>query len=496
VKAGAKRTVAYHDNPWGVVVSLARASLSPTKALCELLDNAFDAGAKNVRVECMYYNGVHPSADDGSRLVVSDDGHGVPNLDALVGMGEHVAHDRAGSGIYGVGFKHAALRLGGEESRVEVTTHHGTQSLHASIDWLALQRRAPCMTVENVSLKKRTRAAPSGTSIEIKPLRVRLLQARETIAELIRYTYHPLLEHGDVRLEFVEPQTVRALMGEASFVINRGCQFPKLKEHVTHTLVFGKRKAHIRAGIMVDGSTTPYAGLTYVHGYRVVKKASRAGCGTGSIDRLFGVVTLEGDWLRATNKDDLVDADALYEAVSRKLADILKKADTEAHTLQMDRGLKALAADIEVLLPGIGSRARRGKKRGGESRTPGPGQGDAAGDRPNGSAHPPKADGDRGKAPALLVKPIRGWVKGMPIGRFDGKAVLDIYADHPMLGDPTGRGIAFFDRRAWFTAAVITLALHANETISDASVDVAGMLAKVTGGEALLDGLAPTTPDV
>lgn len=125
------------------------------KGLAELIDNAIDAGAKQVKI-----------AVKDRVLTVSDDGRGAADIMALFKLGKHQEHDPEKSviGVYGVGAKDAWLACADEMT--VTTVHAGMKATHtvdvkkwaASEDW-----DVGDPTIEPTS-------EPSGTTIRL-PLR-------------------------------------------------------------------------------------------------------------------------------------------------------------------------------------------------------------------------------------------------------------------------------------------------------------------------------------
>ena len=64
------RSVMSQNHPWW-------------KALAELVDNSFDAGATAITIEC-----------DNNTVSVSDNGCGVADISALLTLGKHVGHKK------------------------------------------------------------------------------------------------------------------------------------------------------------------------------------------------------------------------------------------------------------------------------------------------------------------------------------------------------------------------------------------------------------------
>jgi hypothetical protein len=121
-------------------------------SLCELIDNALDAGAKNVAI----------TIDSASTTVeIADDGCGCDDLTRILKQGERLDHATTKSGHYGIGAKKAALYFWGT---LHVTSVCKGVSRSASVCWddvvasnrFAAKGEPECAT-----------SSPSGTVIRI-----------------------------------------------------------------------------------------------------------------------------------------------------------------------------------------------------------------------------------------------------------------------------------------------------------------------------------------
>jgi len=83
-----------------LIAAQARTDISYAEGLAEFVDNAFDAGAVNVSIDC------------GEALTVKDDGSGCPDLQVMLTLGGHRRTQTTRLGMYGVGAKNAAQGLG------------------------------------------------------------------------------------------------------------------------------------------------------------------------------------------------------------------------------------------------------------------------------------------------------------------------------------------------------------------------------------------------
>lgn len=107
-----------------MIRSIRNSNIKPKAAICELIDNSLDAGAKKIHVE---YNDMN--------IMVCDNGSGISPVamrDVFV-LGESYSDgDYSKSGQYGIGLKEGAAGLGG---RLELATINENGLEAGSIDW-------------------------------------------------------------------------------------------------------------------------------------------------------------------------------------------------------------------------------------------------------------------------------------------------------------------------------------------------------------------------
>ncbi len=420
------------------VCALARSSLSVAVCLTELIDNGIDAGATRIQIESTQWKSIR----------VLDNGDGIEDLSALVRFGCHVPHrGRSGSGIYGVGFKDAVLRLAGEASRVAVETVRGGAKKIARIDWAELKSTPSCM---EEGWPTPAPNEPSGTTIKIEPIRMRFPDGkdRDALAEQLGYIYSPALKEK-------RAITIRA-GGVTIDLADHRWRLPSFSEKIDEVIEVGAKRARLYAGIVADGEPNTRPGLSYMHGWRVVKAASRAGCGAHSTQRICGFVEVLKGWDRTKNKDDLVNADDLYEEVERRLTPMLEKAERTAHHIEMSGALSALEDALSGLLTEPNRKAKRrrtGKKPGTVLPTDlGPKPAQAENTQPDGKIRQ-KTAGRR-----IRLELDDGWKDGEGLGRYEVTSkvmAITLYRDHPWIA----RAVAPWDAERMFAAAMIVMNL-------------------------------------
>ena len=404
---------------WPHVLACARAKLSALVCVTELIDNSLDWEATSVDVE----------VTQGKSLVVRDNGRGIEDMRSLVTWGGHVENLRKrGSGIYGVGLKDAALVQGGEHGTVHIDSTREGVRRRGLINWQLLKTSDACLKVESLPTDE-----PSGTEITIRPLKPRFPEgsARQKLVDDLGYIYSPALKKG-ARIVL---RAGGATVDLAKFRW-RLPQPPDLLDVIDERITIGRKSARVYAGIVRDGVENPRPGLSYMHGYRVVKASSREGCGTHSHQRICGFVEIDAEhgWERTRNKDDLVCAEDLYEAVEALLTPILLKADVAAHHLQTDEGLAAIECALsEVLDEPVerGKRKKTGEKPGTvDPKNTGKKHEKAENTQPDGHIRPKSPN----RCLSLTLAP--GWKEGEPWGTYEITTKLrsvTLYDDHPLI---------------------------------------------------------------
>lgn len=319
----------------------------------ELVDNAFDSGAKSVRVVITPLEGLRNT--EGGFIEISDDGDGCVDLSVFGRMGDRCQHRRPTSGRYGVGFKDAALWFGGLDSITSVRSVRDGVARSMVFDWRHMRehnwRNRPGASAE-------PSVAPDGergTTVVIAPFKRRvLLSALERYASKLGYIYTPALKRGcTLTLEIAGGETFQC----------QPWKMPPTEEQVDVNIDVDGKSARVVAGITATGERGSRCGLTYYNRHRVILGDTSLGLGSAkSIARICGVVELGPDWLLAKNKDGFGESEHLFEEVEAVLSELIAKAGDIATAFHVSAAC-ARVADLLNADFGIGivnAKARRG----------------------------------------------------------------------------------------------------------------------------------------
>lgn len=469
-------TIEASINLYEHAVMVAAQGLDNLTCYTEFIDNGFDAGATMVRL----------NVRNRAEVRIADNGAGVPNLENLVRFGGHLAQKTTRSGKYGTGFKDGALCVGGVESSVSVITTYGGEVWDCTIEWPRLKTGAKCM--------RRVRGdadVAAGTTITIRPMRLRFPDGerlKKFVAEL-GYIYSPALKDGG---------SIEITSDKKTTKVERW-RLPEFAESVQAEICINGKRAKLLAGIVKDGVLNDHPGITYSHGFRVIKRSSRAGCGTWSHNRICGYVHLDSkrSWARTKNKSDLVDADDLYEEVERHLAPLLSKAATSAHALAFAGNISMLNAMVTAAVVGDPTlKAKRGK--GNKTGTQRP-TGEGSKHRRARETQPGSTFGGR-RVQSISIDFRTGWEHDLPIGEWDtgtrGNGLVTLYRDHPAIA----AALSPWNSQALALAATSVLAAsHGAESSSQGSMvmshDVLRKLAEFSAGCIGLDGESFRAPE-
>lgn len=292
------------------------------KALMELVDNSFDAGATQIDVREV----------DGD-LYVSDNGRGFDDIRRIVQFG--MSDKDVGIGRYGVGMKTSAVRY-------SVTTVVSSSGRTICVPWNLLAKMGS-LAFNKIVVEP---SVPSmwQTEIVLRGFRTKYRSAIKT--ENIRRNYSPLLDSG-----------------ELFFTVNgerlKPVDLPKFTENLD--VSFDWRGKHVR---LVGGTYDPsdpqrkaWSGYCPFYSGRMIGPGNirKHGVGDdGCAHFCFHVHLKDGDkkWVLATHKDDIEDLPELlsycYDAYTQPL---LERAANSSQYIS----LKAVEKGVESLLNGGGS---------------------------------------------------------------------------------------------------------------------------------------------
>lgn len=399
--------------PPDLMRSISAQNLDWRRVLGELIDNAFDAGAVTVAMTM------------GKTFRVTDNGTGCSELSVFVTPGGRVSHSTTTMGTYGVGAKDATLWIGNGDPLVVVKSVHRGVERSMRWDWREFYAGGSWRMSADVS-EGPAEPDARGTSIVVMPRGEprRTLHGEEwtRLVADIGYMYSAALQSGR--------QISLSRDGGRAVAVATPYALPEFEPgSLDERLEVDGRTAHIRFGIVKRGVFNPRAGITYTSGFRVVVKNGDAGCGPYGCTRVAGVVTLGPGWKLTKNKDGILKADALYAAVFARCEALLKRAETESHTLELrelETTAQAMVNDLFTRrAPDTKARRGKGEERGTKAPT-------GEGGKHNRARNTQDGETFRRIAPdGFKIKFDDG--EGPKAGTFIGAHTVVLYKNHPFV---------------------------------------------------------------
>lgn len=291
------------------VNSMRNRNLGWEKALAELIDNALDHKANQIKILA-----------NNKTVTVIDDGAGVKDLAATVTSGKHVPSDSTELGMFGVGLKDA-WHWAGHRMEVE-TVRDGRKGLLIADsremirlgDWKV---QSPVYTECN---------EPSGTKItlHLATTEPRRNSPSRQAYENLAWIFTPALIDGK---QIIVPDNRLTKPLKAVLL-------PTFSEVVEDIFSVSGREVYIKIGIVSDSSRMVKGPFWIQYGHRNIARKP-IGCGNYSADRMGGIIRLKkGDWNLSANKDDLTDyKDELGDAIFERIEHLLKKSESFSQEL-------------------------------------------------------------------------------------------------------------------------------------------------------------------
>jgi hypothetical protein len=340
----------------GIISATANLRLDWKTTIGEWIDNALDAGATSVAVE-------FGERGKGSFVSVTDNGRGTTRMDAFATLGDHQPHVSTSLGRHGIGAKHGAIWAGGVDSTFHVISIHGKKKRTIDVNWYNVAKNDWETDDPRVA-----EALPGevGTKLVVRPLQRIIPHGADwdRLGRELGYMYWQAIKDG-------AQITMRAPTKGATPRPIKGWELPRLDlDHIKATVDVAGRFATVHCGIVADGVVNDRSGLTYVHGFRVIKAATSAGCGDYNISRVCGYVVLDRSWSLTQHKDDIsTHGEALYLAIEEAIRPLLERAEkagmrleTAALAGQVSGRLNAFISSGGLAKAKRGPGERRGRK--------------------------------------------------------------------------------------------------------------------------------------
>lgn len=284
--------------------ALANQALPWWKALAELVDNAFDAGAK--RVEIVAKN---------RTLTVKDDGKGIKNILAIATLGHHDRQESTQLGMYGIGAKDAWLFC---SEVLDVETVHAGHRGTLRVDVRELVKNNwQCADPVYAPVD-----LPSGTTIRLPLRHGRNLPSRDAFDEL-SFAFTPAISNGlQIICDTKKPIALRPHL------------MPAVQNAVRSSFEIDGKSVEIDIGILPEGVKMQRGPLWLQYKHRILGQSS-IGIGEYSSLRIAGKIVLGEGWKLSKNKDDLtLHKDRLNQEVFVKIEHILKEASALSESIE------------------------------------------------------------------------------------------------------------------------------------------------------------------
>ena len=383
------------------------------EALGELIDNAFDANATQVKLTFQ-----------GRSFILEDDGEGTDDLEAMFTFGGHRPRLNTTVGVHGVGFKDASLWL---SSDVEVRTTTKTRKSSVKFSWSDVTMTpdrlwvAPDPKIEEPS-------GPTGTWVKFHRLRSDRLAPRPGTFDRLALIFMPALRAGrQIVVKRGRPRSKPMTLP----VPNE----PNLTELVEDEFEIAGKSVKIRIGILEANCRPAWDGFAFIYGHRVLEFAD-LGTGRYSTNRISGLVHLSRGWKVARNKDDITaNKNELAEAIYSRCKFLFQKAELLSEEIESTQIREELESLIDAAVDNYKREARKGK--GDETGTVLPAFTGRQRRRAAAVSDVPGSVDDQSEAPrrkhGIYVKWWRGNEDG-PVGKVDrlSKSV-SLNTDHPFI---------------------------------------------------------------
>ena len=331
-----------HSPSPAILYSMRQTNMAWKTIVGELIDNSFDAAAKQITIE------LAPRT-----MTVSDDGRGCEDLNKMVILGLHHHQSSTSLGRYGVGLNDAAAALWGD---LVITSATANSCSRCRIDWDKLASGDEWNSPDPVPA---TRPQGRGTTLSFQRISTdRKIPTGVYLERLIRdigFTFAPALRDG---------RQILVKKGRREIAC-KAYSMPFLSNIIEDELDVNGRRIKIRVGIIKDGEKNLHPGLSFLYGHRVIETCT-LGFREYSHSKIAGEVELlDSSWPLKKNKDGITDGrarDELGDAIYKRCWSLFKTAKEQADHIQLDALNKDVAALVSMAL-GRG-REKHGKRGG------------------------------------------------------------------------------------------------------------------------------------
>jgi hypothetical protein len=294
----------------GMLESMRKQSLQWHIILGELIDNAFDAGAKRVSVSF-----------DSKKLEVIDDGKGCSDVLKMVTIGDREDHKTTRLGRYGIGAKDASISAA---DAISITSCCNGVERFLSVNWRDLEKTGDWVISDPTETPV---DSPSGTRIVMMPIRTERVKNIDSLIRMLSITYTPAIRSGR--------QIIFKSSRKSSPIAIAEFKTPPLENQVTCNFDINGKDVHVTMGLVPQGHTIERSGLMVSYDFRVIMQGQRIGLGDKPTPGLFGWVELGKGWELTKNKDNISGSLAdLDEAIYSHCRSTIEAASKRHETIR------------------------------------------------------------------------------------------------------------------------------------------------------------------
>jgi hypothetical protein len=319
--------------------------------LCELFDNAIDAGATIIEADV---KGSRHGAGKGS-FTIADNGKGVENIQKLLSVGFSTKMLDDTIGRYGVGAKDCFFIVGGLASTLRIEAATETERWDAVIDWKDQSTWEFDQNDEAPDMQPFPGSSSTGLRLSMSGCH-RVMPAATQLKVLLSQTYWPWLNNPgnvmEVGGERIAPPQLPITDNRFNGSARQGC---------------GTNKSFVISGGLLQ-QEHPLNGVTVFKGNRVLYYASAVGLGDCMRSGLCVLVQLHGAWETERNKKGLSEAheQELQQTLAPLLQEVARLAGDRSMRIEHDARLDMLNEDFGAAMEEVIGRAARPKSRGGD----------------------------------------------------------------------------------------------------------------------------------
>ena len=320
-----------------LLLSLRQNNLTWNNALCELVDNSFDANAARVEI----------NFSKSKTLEIIDDGSGCDDLLRMLTLGDHYRKRSTKLGRFGVGLKEAACWLWGD-CRID-TVSRGIRR-RCQIDWANMVKKDNPNVADPI--ESEAKEGETGTHIRFRKYQ-KTNPDYDNLCRELGYIFWPALKSGR--------QIVTSTTRRKPRIVS-AWEMPPIGDIIRDKFSVNGKSVKLFVGIVKEGEENTRNGFSWCFGHRVICNNS-LGARSLSTARVCGIIELGKRWELSKNKTELVDCnqDELEWEIYDRCKELLEKSSEQAEAIRNRELESEVSSDLRSMLSAQ-SKAKRNKR--------------------------------------------------------------------------------------------------------------------------------------